>query len=88
MQSANKFTPAQRAVRRLSELTDFAWDLNRAGYRAGLHRTHPAADWLAECGVDISKVWKNEPSTLPRIGKKQVAGFQALEKSKNKRTRT
>jgi hypothetical protein len=67
----NKFTPAQRAVRRLSELNDFAWALNRAGYRAGLHRTHPAAEWLAECGVDISKVLKNERTPLPKVGKRK-----------------
>jgi hypothetical protein len=56
---------------RLSELTDFVWALNRAGYRAGLHRTHPAAEWLAECGVDISKVLKNERTTLSRVGKRK-----------------
>ena len=60
MQSKNKFTPAQRAVRRLSELNDFAWALNRMGYRAGLHRTHPAAEWLAECGVDLAGVLRGK----------------------------
>lgn len=64
-------TRAERAVQQVSELNDFAWALNRAGYRAGLHHTHPAADWLAECGVDISEVLKNERTTLPKVGKRK-----------------
>ena len=85
MRLRNKFSPAERAVLKLSELTDFAWALNRAGFRAGLHRTHPAADWLAECGVELSEVWKNQASVFPKPGKKRRDGFQGLEKLTNKR---
>ena len=88
MSSENRIFSPVSAISQVGNITTLVWELNRMGYRAGLHRTHPAADWLAECGVDISKVWKNESSTFPSLGKKQRAGFQTLEKSKNKRTRT
>ena len=68
MRSKSKFTPAERAVRRLSELNDFVWALNRAGYRAGLHHTHPAADWLAECGVDLAEVLREKSVGAGRVG--------------------
>ena len=67
MKRSQQPTRAERAVQQVSDLNDFAWALNRAGYRAGLHHTHPAAEWLAECGVDLASVLRGaKPSR--RVG--------------------
>jgi len=71
MSQKNRLFSPEHTIGQVGNINALVWELNRMGYRAGLHHTHPAAEWLAECGVDISKVLKNERTTLSRVGKRK-----------------
>jgi hypothetical protein len=83
MSSENRISSPESAINQVGNINALVWELNRMGYRAGLHRTHPAADWLAECGVQLSEVWKTKPAVFPRLGKKRPSVSKAWKSSKS-----
>jgi len=76
MSQKNRLFSPEHTIGQVGNINALVWELNRMGYRAGLHRTHPAADWLAECGVDIAKVL---PGTVRLSGRAALRGGEPVK---------